>query len=151
MRHFAGKPVRFLIVGGGRLDIPPGVDERNLHWCDDLDAVYRNATVLVRFTQRDGLSLMVLEALAYGRYVVWSQPFEFSTRASNYEEIRSELERLLDLHLKAELAPRSGVADTIRRRFDVKRCVADIADAWTIALGAPHMPVEAPQTYERAE
>jgi len=82
MQHFSGRPVRFLIVGGGKVDIPRGVDAQNLEWRDDLDAVYRDATVLVRFTQRDGLSLMVLEALAYGRYVVWSQAFEWSTFAT---------------------------------------------------------------------
>jgi hypothetical protein len=151
MRHFAGKPVRFVIVGGGKVDIPPGVDATNLQWCDDLDPVYQDATVLVRFTQRDGLSLMVLEALAYGRYVIWSQPFEFSTAAQSYEDIRTELERLLERHLRGELPVRDDAAEAVQRRYDVRRCVGNIAQALTIALGRPRADSGRVQVQESVE
>lgn len=134
MKHFAGKPVRFLVVGGGQLQVPEGVDVQNLGWRDHLDACYRESTVLLRFTARDGLSLMVLEALSYGRHVLWSQDFPHSTLVERYEDIERELDALLERHLKGELLPRKDAAEMIRVHYDVGRCVDDIIGAWRASL-----------------
>jgi len=141
MQHFAGKPVRFLVVGGGQVKVPPGVDVRNLGWRDQLDGPYRDSTVLLRFTPRDGLSLMVLEALSYGRYVLWSQDFSHSTLVQRYEDIERELDMLLASHLRGELQPRTDAAEMIRRQYDVGCCLDRIIAAWRSSLSR-----EIPQT-----
>lgn len=56
-------------------------------WVDDMGELYPEITVLVRFTEHDGLSFMVLEALAHGRYVIWSYPFEGVRKATDYAQL----------------------------------------------------------------
>lgn len=56
-------------------------------WVDDMEELYPEITVLVRFTEHDGLSFMVLEALANGRYVIWSYPFEGVRKAMDYAQL----------------------------------------------------------------
>ncbi len=56
-------------------------------WVDDMEELYHEITVLVRFTEHDGLSFMVLEALANGRYVIWSYPFEGVRKATDYAQL----------------------------------------------------------------
>ena len=46
-----------------------------LGWVDDVRALMAQTTVYVRPTVHDGLSNLVLEALARGRYVWWTYPF----------------------------------------------------------------------------
>jgi len=42
---------------------------------DDINSYYLNNSILLRFTIHDGLPKMVIEALAYGRHVLWNNPF----------------------------------------------------------------------------
>lgn len=51
-----------------------------------MDEVYSNSTVLLRMTRHDGLSLMVLEAMARGRYVVWTIEFPYCYGVDGYHE-----------------------------------------------------------------
>lgn len=60
-------------------------------WVDDMEELYPEITVLVRFTEHDGLSFMVLEALAHGRYVVWSYPFEGVRKATDYAQLMGSI------------------------------------------------------------
>lgn len=140
MQHFAGKPVRFLIVGGGELDVPPGVEARNLGWRDRLEDAYREATVLVRFTTRDGLALMVLEALSFGRYVLWSQDFPHTTTIRSYDEMRRELDGLLARHDAGTLQSRPDAAEMVRSHYSADRCLAEITGVWTAALRRDDSP-----------
>ena len=75
LREFSAEGLRVYVVGGGELQAPAGADVSHFGWQDDLRRIYEDTTVLVRLTPRDGLSLMVLEALSFGRHVIWSQPF----------------------------------------------------------------------------
>src|SRR6185437_11885614 len=59
MQRLHGEPVRYVIVGGGLLDVPPGTDVVNLGWRDNLYGVYKDVSLLIRYTPHDGLSLMV--------------------------------------------------------------------------------------------
>jgi glycosyltransferase involved in cell wall biosynthesis len=77
--------VDFLVVGGWR-------DERLLRnlialgFVSDMSEVYRRSSVLLRLTPHDGLPKMVLEALAWGRRVIWSQPFPHCMLAQSVNE-----------------------------------------------------------------
>lgn len=65
---------QFVVVGGWHDPAPPA-NVKCLGFVRDMAAVYRRCSVLVRLTPHDGLPKMLLEALAYGRNVVWSRPF----------------------------------------------------------------------------
>jgi glycosyltransferase involved in cell wall biosynthesis len=130
IRAFAGRPIRFIVVGGGECFAPDGADVISLGWCADLRGVYAQSTVLLRLTKHDGLSLMTLEALSYGRYVLWSRDFPFVTQVQSYADCERELSELLERHLAGALDPRSGASRYVRERYDAQRCIADIARSW---------------------
>lgn len=134
VRSFADRPVRWLIVGGGKIETPAGADVRNLGWIDDLSMVYPEVTVLLRHTVRDGLSLMVLESLSFGRYVVWSQPFPYTRTATAYDELERGVNDLLERHLSGQLSPQFEAAEFAGRNYATDSCIADIAAAWKEAL-----------------
>jgi hypothetical protein len=147
-RHFIGKPIRFIVVGGGSVFVPPGADVEVAGWKTDLSDVYERTSALLRFTRHDGLSLMALEALCYGRHLIWSQDFPFGTCARTYADCERAVERLLELHLRGELAPQADAARYVRDTYDVRRCVERIAGYWDSSPSnatRPFSPVEANQ------
>ncbi len=67
----------------------------------DMCKVYPRITVLVRPTFHDGLPRMVLEALSWGRYVVFSRPFPHCEIGRTLDEITRtlrEIEKRKDPH-----------------------------------------------------
>ena len=65
---------RVLVAGVEDLaDSPDNVD--CLGWQNDMAPVYAAAHVLLRLPEHDGLSFMVQEALALGRYAIWNHSF----------------------------------------------------------------------------
>jgi glycosyltransferase involved in cell wall biosynthesis len=134
------EPVRYIVVGGGEIDAPAGVEVENLGWRHNLDDIYERSTVLIRYTPRDGLSLMVLEALAFGRHVLWTQDFPFTRTVHSYGEMEAQIRTLLAAHLRGELQPQSDAAKVVARRYDPKACTMTIARAWADASKGPVPP-----------
>jgi glycosyltransferase involved in cell wall biosynthesis len=134
MRRLQGEPIRYLIVGGGEIDAPPGADIVNLGWRDDLHDVYADVSTLIRYTPHDGLSLMVLEALSFGRHVLWTQQFPFVRTISGYSDMESEVRALLARHRKGELRPQHAASLMVQDRFAPAACTRAIAQAWSDAL-----------------
>lgn len=128
IREFADRGVRFLIVGGGTCDIPRGANVEILGWCHSLSEAYARSTALVRFTEHDGLSLMVLEALANARYVAWSKPFPYTLHAQSYPSLVRAISELLERHERGELAPNFQGADYVRSTYEARRCIERITD-----------------------
>ncbi len=77
--------------------VAPNVKYFGMVEYDRMDEVYNNSTVLLRLTEHDGLSLMVLEALARGRYVIWSQEFPHCFKAVDASEAAGYLKELMDV------------------------------------------------------
>lgn len=61
----------------------------------DMNALYRKVSALVRICEHDSLSAMVLEALARGRYVVYSEAFPHTLRARDVETATTCLSEIL--------------------------------------------------------
>lgn len=135
MRALRDKPVKYLIVGGGHLNAPRGVEVEDFGWRGDMSEIYKHATAMIRFTPRDGLSLMVLEALSYGRHVLWTQPFSFIRRIASFKDMEYEISQLLAMHERGELRPQQDAAEFIRRRYAPETCMQTIAQAWDDAVG----------------
>jgi hypothetical protein len=72
-------------------------------WVDNMEELYKEVTVLIRLTDHDGLSFMVLEALANGRYVIWSYPLEGVHQATEYSQLVHTIENLYRDYLNGEL------------------------------------------------
>jgi hypothetical protein len=137
IRAFAGRNVRFYVVGGGEFYAPPGANVTRFGWRTTLDDVYPDTTVLVRFTPRDGLSLMTLEALAHGRHVLWTQAFPFVTQVRTYEDLERSLMQLADAHDRGELELQVDAARYIARTYSTAHCIDTIAQAWDEAAVPP--------------
>ena len=73
-------------------------------WVDDTASAVDAATVVVRPTRHDGMPLMVLEALARGRYVIWSSELPGVIHAKNVDDIAAHLARLEAAHHDGSLA-----------------------------------------------
>ncbi len=120
MRRLADKSIRYVVVGGGDIDAPAGISVENLGWRDNLHSVYENATVLIRNTPRDGLSLMVLEALSYGRYVLWTQDFPHTREIHSYSDMEREIRALYAEHERGILQPQAAAAEMIAARYGAR-------------------------------
>jgi hypothetical protein len=147
MQRLAGEPVRYVIVGGGHIDVPASVDAVNLGWRDSLQGVYEDVSLLIRYTPHDGLSLMVLEALSFGRHVIWTQEFPFVHAVTSYTELERAVRDLLALHTSGQLQPQRAAAQLIEDQYAPEKCVKTIAQAWEDALhaGTPaRLAVETP-------
>lgn len=134
MRRLRDKPIKYIVVGGGSINAPEGVEVENLGWRDNLHDVYEKVTTLVRYTPRDGLSLMVLEALSFGRHVLWTQEFAFTRQINTYFDMEREILKLYELHRRGELLPQYDGAALVHERYAADACTVAIASAWNDAI-----------------
>ena len=88
--------INFHIVDNEGKGLPslPNIHYRG--WVSDMDEVWENVSILVRFPKHDGLSSMVLEALARGKWVIWNQHLSCCSYIQKIEDIPQELKKLLD-------------------------------------------------------
>jgi hypothetical protein len=83
----------FTVVGGY-------VPERRLAnlrsegYVTDMATQYREHPVLLRLTHHDGLSHSVVEALSYGRHVIWTYPLEGVRRVAGAQDAVDALRQL---------------------------------------------------------
>lgn len=134
MRRLSDKPIRYIVVGGGEVEAPPGVSVENLGWRDSLEWAYERSTVLIRNTARDGLSLMVLEALSYGRHVLWTQDFPFVRQIHSYTDMEREIRDLYAAHECGALQPQMQASEMVRARYGDETCTRAIVQSWVDAL-----------------
>ncbi|HUZ49179.1 MAG TPA: hypothetical protein VMW12_05480 [Candidatus Dormibacteraeota bacterium] len=123
--------IRFCFVGG-TLPIAAASDSRvfNYGTVANMQPIYDATTVLLRLTRSDGLSFMVLEALAAGRYVCWSKPLEECEYVTDYEDLKKSVLRLYTLHNLGRLPARQDSARRIGERYSAEAALAAIEAFW---------------------
>lgn len=113
--------VRFRLVGlhpGQHVETPSNV---HVHpRTNDMTPLYEQTTVLWRPVRHDaGTSFMVLEALAHGRHVLYTNPVPGAVQVQDAESAKQHLERLRTLHESGDLplnfAGMQAVAQTYSR------------------------------------
>jgi glycosyltransferase involved in cell wall biosynthesis len=130
--------IDFTIVGlqpGQTLQAP-----RNVKLCErvsSLEPFFRSATVLWRPARHDGLSFMALEALAHGRYVIWSYPFSASIHAREAISARLEIERLFELHETNQLEINSSGAQFVQNNFSSAKIRSEMLSKWSKIVESP--------------
>lgn len=67
-----------------------------LGWQDNMERWIKKSYIHLRLTEHDGLPKTVLEALAYGRQVIYSQRFPFCRYAATYPEIKEQFSNLIE-------------------------------------------------------
>ena len=130
--------IEFVVIGVNSeqgLEVPPNV---RLHgWVNDLAPVLRRTTVLWRPVRHDGLSFMVLEALAQGRHVLYSYPFPACLRATSAAAAGHELERLFALHATGALEPNELGVQLMARDFSPESVRSELLNRWKQMILAP--------------
>jgi hypothetical protein len=114
--------IPFELVGfsRGRISNPPA--NLRVHGrVADLQEFYRRATVVWRPVRHDGLSFMVLEALGFGRHVLWSYEFPGCLHVTSALDAQRALERLYSLHQDDCLPVNQAGVRVIEKRFRPQR------------------------------
>lgn len=104
--------------------LPPNV--RAPGWVDDMDALYRELTAIVRLTSHDGTSFMVVEALSRGRQAIWTFPMPGAILASGFDAVSRSLAGLLAEHQAGTLALNQTGMEYVRSELDPQRCEVEI-------------------------
>ncbi len=120
--------VRFLIVGAQAKQIrrPVSANVWVLGWVNDMRAVYDQSTVHVRMTQHDGYGGTVQEALARGRYAIWTYPMAGALQARTYAELMTHVCTLLDRHRRGDLPLNHEGREYVAAHFHPERTIHNI-------------------------
>ena len=80
----------------------------NMHYhgflnADELKKMYKECSVLFRFPEHDGLPVMVLEALGYGRTVIYRYefPYVYTPRSGDFNDVITVFEKVFSTSPKA--------------------------------------------------
>lgn len=96
--------IPFLLLAATSTDALPA-NVTALGWVRDMREVMSRTTLYVRPTTHDGLSNLVLEALANGRYVLWTYPFPGVEAADTLDTAEARLNELYRQYTEGRLAP----------------------------------------------
>lgn len=108
--------VRFeLLATSAAEGLPLNVVPRG--WVEDMDAVLRRSSLLVRPAAHDGLSNMVLESLAYGRYVLWTHALPGVQLISSVDEAECYVRDLIDRHAGGRLGLNMDGRKMVQERY----------------------------------
>jgi hypothetical protein len=121
--------VQFLIMGGRgpAAGAPPNV--AFLGWQSDTAGIYARSSVVLRLVPHDNIGLTAREGLAYGRYVVYTQPLLHTIQVT-YGSAPNLIDVLRDLygrHLDGRLELNEVGATYVRREFDERGTTRHLA------------------------
>ena len=122
--------IKFIIVtsagkGEGKDVFPsiPNLEYRG--YIKNMSVLYDEVTVLVRIPEHDGQSIMVLEALAKGRHVIYKYAFPGCQKAVDYQEVKDIIDRMLK---KTELNIEGS--EYIKKEFNEKVVTENIINLY---------------------
>ncbi len=107
--------VKFVIVratGKGLVEVPSNVEF--LGMVDNMPEIYRSSTCLIRIPEHDGLSAMVLEAMANGRYVIYNHKCPCAYFATDFNSVCKALEKIM-----RKKTPSIEGAEYIKKNFSI--------------------------------
>jgi len=121
--------VQFLVVGGtqGKQIGLTNVSNLGSVPAMKMDEVYGMAPIMIRVVEHDGLSRMVLEALAKGNQVIYSYDFPYCYRARNFEEAAACLTKVIADGCPINYKGRRYVMENYDRQIASKRLLAALS------------------------
>ena len=108
--------IEFKIAGttGEGQPTPPNV--KFLGFRDNMSEIYSQASALIRIPVHDSLSVMVLEMLARGRYVIYNKELPGCHFATNLAQARAAL-----LEIKQKSEPNKLGAEEVKNNFSLDK------------------------------
>jgi hypothetical protein len=120
--------VPFLIVGDDGKDMSAPKNVKFLGRLPSLTDMYPKISIYIRLVEYDSVSAIVLEALARGRYVIYSKKFPYAELAQNFDEAQKALVKLL-----AAKEPNKAGSEYIRQNYSIQQqveCVKKLYGRW---------------------
>ncbi len=119
--------VRFeLLATTSSEGLPPNVTPRG--WVEDMDAVFRKTSLLIRPAAHDGLSNMVLESLAYGRYALWTHSLPGVERITSIEAAERYIADLVKRHSNGDLGLNVEGRSMVQERYGARAVTAALKE-----------------------
>lgn len=90
--------LRFYIVANSSTDLFPDADNVSILGMlspEEMEQLYSRISILLRLHTSDGLSMMVLEALAKGKRVIWDHKLQYVLPGSSSEEIIASIAKVI--------------------------------------------------------
>ncbi len=87
--------ITFYVIGRGPSMDAVAPNLVFLGYVDDIERVLAKVTGLLRITYDDGMPRLVMEALAKGRYVIFTGDFPCTAKVTTYEEIREAVRDII--------------------------------------------------------
>ncbi len=106
--------VEFRILGASGAGVEAPANVEFLGFRRDVEAIYRESTVLIRLPEHDSLSAMVLEMLARGRYVIYNRRLDHCHFAEDVTGAQAALESIGQAG-----TPNVAGAAMVRERFSL--------------------------------
>jgi hypothetical protein len=129
--------MKFTLVGLEEGKIPEAPPNLEVFRRLDLASFYEQATVLWRPVRHDGLSFMVLEALARGRHVLYSYPLRGCIQVAGAEMACEQLERLRELDESGRLEPNEIGRQYVASEYDPQKVRTEILNRWKDLILSP--------------
>jgi len=123
------RDAKFLVVAGtgeGQQKLP---NVEYLGWVTDMVSIYHRSSALVRILEHDGQSLMVLEALAKGRHVIYNYQIPHCHYATDFEGALEILERI-----KSNPEVNVAGSEFVRTKFNQKTIIGNIKQIYDSLL-----------------
>jgi hypothetical protein len=98
---------------------------------------FEQTAVLWRPARHDGLSFVALEALGYGRHVLWTYPFPEAGVAADATSGYEQLQRLYEMHQQGTLQLNQAGADHIATHFSPAVIRQGILTRWKRIIESP--------------
>ncbi|MGH2587773.1 MAG: hypothetical protein ACRDJE_22860 [Dehalococcoidia bacterium] len=127
--------VEVLVTGTRSLTWPAPPNVRCLGWVEDMAPLYARAHALLRLPHHDGLSFMVQEALAFGRYAVWTHAFPGAIAARNPDQAIAAVRALSCNHAEGSLRLNETGATHVREHFSRERIRTGLRAALAEVVG----------------
>jgi len=117
--------IEFTIVGSKGQNRPQAANIHYCGWVKGLSQYYDNSHVFVRLPEHDGLSAMVVEALAHARHVLWNHELRGVTLTTDVDQVRMRLSQLDALRATGELQLNHAGREYALQNFS-SRAVGDV-------------------------
>jgi glycosyltransferase involved in cell wall biosynthesis len=135
--------IPFTVVGRGEANRAAPHNVVFIGHVDDMPDRIDSSTVLLRLPKHDGKSMLVLEALARGRHVIWNYDFPGVHCASDTTEAIALLRALQRMHAAGTLDLNRGGYEFVAERFGRAALAAQFAAV--LDRAAAQRPVHAPE------
>jgi glycosyltransferase involved in cell wall biosynthesis len=89
-----------------------------LGWVENMDEILNKVHICIRTTEHDGLSTFVLEALARGKHVIYSYPFQHCIFVKDFNAQVLAMEKLVESFKEGQLFPNNEGKLMIENEFN---------------------------------